>query len=99
MRCDPLDSSEMTSVVETNQPFVVELESFSGPLDLLLNLIRAQEIDIADIPVAKVADQFLASIDLLGLVPYEPFPDSDYGYIRTLNLVNLEVRTERGAIV
>ena len=54
----------MTSIVETDQPFVVELESFSGPLDLLLNLIRAQEIDIADIPVAKIADQFLAAIDV-----------------------------------
>ncbi len=57
----------MTSIAETNQTFVVELESFSGPLDLLLNLIRSQEIDIADIPVAKVADQFLAAIDALGL--------------------------------
>ncbi len=57
----------MTSIVETEHPFVVELESFSGPLDLLLTLIRAQEIEITDIPVAKVADQFLAAIDVLGL--------------------------------
>jgi segregation and condensation protein A len=47
--------------------FVVELESFSGPLDLLLHLIREQEIDIADIPIARIADQFLQVIEELGL--------------------------------
>ena len=47
--------------------FVVQVEAFSGPLDLLLHLIREQEIDIADIPIATIADQFLAVIDRLGL--------------------------------
>jgi segregation and condensation protein A len=51
----------------TDRPFVVELEAFSGPLDLLLHLIREQEIDIADIPIARIADQFLGAIDALGL--------------------------------
>lgn len=50
-----------------DKPFVVELESFSGPLDLLLHLIREQEIDIADIPIAAIADQFLSAIEQLGL--------------------------------
>ena len=48
-------------------PFVVRLESFSGPLDLLLHLIREQEIDVTDIPIALVADQFLSVIHELGL--------------------------------
>jgi len=47
--------------------FVVELEAFSGPLDLLLHLIREQEIDITDIPIARVADQFRRAIGDLGL--------------------------------
>jgi segregation and condensation protein A len=47
--------------------FVVELEQFSGPLDLLLHLIREDEVDITDLPVAKIADQFLAVISDLGL--------------------------------
>ncbi len=47
--------------------FVVNLERFSGPLDLLLHLIRREEIDIWDIPVARIADQFLAVIGSLGL--------------------------------
>jgi len=47
--------------------FVVELEQFSGPLDLLLHLIREDELDITDLPIAKIADQFLAVISELGL--------------------------------
>jgi segregation and condensation protein A len=47
--------------------FVVSLERFSGPLDLLLHLIRREEIDIWDIPVARIADQFLEAIHVLGL--------------------------------
>jgi segregation and condensation protein A len=47
--------------------FVVSLERFSGPLDLLLHLIRREEIDIWDIPIARIADQFLAVIATLGL--------------------------------
>src|SRR4029077_4965867 len=47
--------------------FVVALEQFSGPLDLLLHLICEDEVDITDLPIAKIADQFLAVIDELGL--------------------------------
>jgi len=47
--------------------FVVELEQFSGPLDLLLSLIREDELDITDLPISKIADQFLAVINELGL--------------------------------
>jgi len=47
--------------------FSVELEQFSGPLDLLLHLIREDEVDITDLPIARIADQFLAAINELGL--------------------------------
>lgn len=47
--------------------FVVALDGFTGPLDLLLHLVREEQIDIADIPIARVADQFLAAIHVLGL--------------------------------
>ncbi|HWP38083.1 MAG TPA: segregation/condensation protein A [Gemmatimonadales bacterium] len=50
-----------------DRPFLVQLDAFSGPLDLLLHLIREQEIDIADIPIGRIADQFLAAIHQLGL--------------------------------
>jgi segregation and condensation protein A len=47
--------------------FVIELEQFSGPLDLLLHLIHEEEVDITDLPISKIADQFLAVIGDLGL--------------------------------
>ena len=47
--------------------FVVELTQFSGPLDLLLSLIRDEQIDIQDIPVARIAEQFLLRIKTLAL--------------------------------
>jgi len=58
----------LTSFSETTEtPFVVQLEEFSGPLDLLLHLIREQEIEITDIPIARIAEQFLSVIGVLGL--------------------------------
>jgi segregation and condensation protein A len=47
--------------------FVVTLDRYAGPLDLLLSLIRREEIDIWDIPIARIADQFLGVIHALGL--------------------------------
>ena len=44
------------------EPFLVDLERFSGPLDLLLHLIRSQDIDIFDIPIARITDQFQAAL-------------------------------------
>jgi segregation and condensation protein A len=47
--------------------FVVELSAFSGPLDLLLTLIREEQLDIYDIPIARICEQFLKRIRTLGL--------------------------------
>ncbi|HUF11812.1 MAG TPA: segregation/condensation protein A [Longimicrobiales bacterium] len=47
----------------TGQEFTVELDRFSGPLELLLHLIREQDIDIFDIPIAQVTQQFLNAIE------------------------------------
>jgi segregation and condensation protein A len=47
--------------------FVVELDHFSGPLDLLLTLIRDEQVEITDIPVARICEQFLSRIHSLGL--------------------------------
>jgi segregation and condensation protein A len=41
---------------------LVEIERFQGPLDLLLHLIRTQDIDVFDIPIARITDQFLRAI-------------------------------------
>ena len=39
-------------------PYTVALDAFHGPLDLLLYLVKKHEVDILDIPIAKIADQF-----------------------------------------
>lgn len=43
----------------------VFLETFEGPLDLLLYLIRRQNLDILDIPIAAITEQYLAYIELM----------------------------------
>ncbi len=55
------------SVIGAGSGFVVELEAFSGPLDLLLHLLREEQLEIADIPIARIADQFLQAVHELGL--------------------------------
>ena len=45
------------------QSFLVELDRFQGPLDLLLHLIRSQDIDIFDIPISQITAQFQAVLD------------------------------------
>ncbi len=39
--------------------YIVRLDQFEGPMDLLLHLIRKAEVDIHDIPIAAIADQYL----------------------------------------
>jgi segregation and condensation protein A len=41
----------------------VQLEAFEGPLDLLLFLIRKAEVEVTDIPVATITDQYLAFLE------------------------------------
>ena len=43
----------------------VDLDIYNGPLDLLLYLIRREEVEITDIPVVRIAEQYLAYLDLL----------------------------------
>jgi segregation and condensation protein A len=42
-----------------DQPYKIEIDAYQGPLDLLLDLIRKQEINIYDIPIAQIAGQYL----------------------------------------
>jgi segregation and condensation protein A len=43
----------------------VQLEMFEGPLDLLLHLIKKNEVAITDIPIATITEQYLATLDLM----------------------------------
>ena len=49
----------------------VKLEIFEGPLDLLLHLIRKNEVDINDIPVALITKQYLEYLDLMAEMNFE----------------------------
>jgi len=43
----------------------VRLENFEGPLDLLLYLIKKNDLDISDIPIAQITQEYLAYLDLM----------------------------------
>ena len=44
----------------SQEQFRVSIDAFDGPLDLLLYLVRRAEVDIHEIPIAKIADEYLA---------------------------------------
>src|SRR5262245_62260309 len=43
----------------------VQLEIFEGPLDLLLHLIKKNEVSITDIPIAMITEQYLATLEVM----------------------------------
>src|ERR1700689_4739291 len=49
----------MLSLFVVASPLNFHLEQYDGPLDLLLDLIRKQEINIYDIPIARITQQYL----------------------------------------
>jgi len=53
------------SLVDASRAYAVKLGVFEGPLDLLLHLIRINEVEITDIPVAEIAEQYLEYIGLM----------------------------------
>ncbi len=57
---------EGTQSTDSNMDnYEVKLEVFEGPLDLLLHLIHKNEMDIFDIPIAKITDQYLEYMDMM----------------------------------
>lgn len=53
------------AAVAANEDYRVKLEVFSGPLDLLLHLIKVEEVDIYDIPIARITSQYLRYVELM----------------------------------
>ena len=49
----------------------VFLEAFEGPLDLLLYLIKKQNIDVLDIPIARITEQYMSYIELMEILELE----------------------------
>ena len=48
--------------------YKLKLDIFEGPLDLLLDLSKKDDLDIGDIPIAKVTDQYMQYIEMMKLL-------------------------------
>src|SRR6202161_4014979 len=60
----PAKAKDATKREESDSPFSVAVtDVYEGPLDLLLDLIRKQNIDIYDIPIAKITAQYLTYVE------------------------------------
>ncbi|HUU89727.1 MAG TPA: segregation/condensation protein A [Phycisphaerae bacterium] len=51
--------------------YKVELDIYNGPMDLLLYLIKREEVEITDLPIARIADQYIAYLDMLKALDIE----------------------------
>ena len=51
--------------------YQVDLDTFRGPLDLLLYLVKREEVDICDVPIAKLAEQFLHYLHMIESIDVE----------------------------
>jgi segregation and condensation protein A len=58
-------SATGTTQTEGHSSIRVHVPAFEGPLDLLLHLIQQDEIDIRDIPIAKITRQYLETLELM----------------------------------
>lgn len=55
--------------------YIVDLDSFHGPLDLLLYLLEEEQIDIYDIPIAAITDQYIGYLQDTGDIKLEQMGD------------------------
>ena len=67
----------------------IQLQEFEGPLDLLLFFIQRDEIDIFDIPIARITDEYLEYIRLMEEIDLDGV--ADFIYMAAL-LINVKVR-------
>ena len=69
--------------------FRVELDTYRGPLDLLLFLVRKHEVDLFDIPVALIAEQYLQHLSVLEVLDVD-----DVGDFLELASLLLEIKSQ-----
>ena len=55
----------------SSEAYQVELTGFQGPMDLLLHLIDKEQVDIYDIPIARITEQFIQHIEVIQAVSLE----------------------------
>jgi segregation and condensation protein A len=61
----PADPGFVPSGDGSASPYAIKLALFEGPLDLLLHLIRENEVEITDIPIARISEQYLATLEAI----------------------------------
>ena len=64
----------------------VQLQDFEGPLDLLLFFIKRDELDIHDIPISKIADEYLAYVRVLEQIDLDSVGDFIYMSAQLINI-------------
>src|SRR5512136_2845667 len=60
-----MEFHEWSEMEQPELPLQVKLEVFEGPLDLLLHLIKKNEIDIYDIPITMITQQYLEYLEVM----------------------------------
>jgi segregation and condensation protein A len=96
-----LDSAPtlVLSDLDDDQAYEVKLEAFTGPMDLLLHLIRKQKVNIYDIPISLIVRQYLEYLSLMKTLNLSMAGDflvmaSTLLYIKSRMLLPKEVATE-----
>ena len=57
--------SQQNEQLQNPEPCLVKVQLFEGPLDLLLHLIKKNEVDIYDIPIAKITEQYIEYLEFM----------------------------------
>ncbi|HVN01181.1 MAG TPA: ScpA family protein [Caulobacteraceae bacterium] len=57
-----LDFEATRAAIESGEALIVDLDAYEGPLDVLLALARAQKVDLLQVSIARLADQYLAFV-------------------------------------
>lgn len=72
---DKTNKEEVVELSETDAGYKVHLEKFDGPLDLLLHLIKEAKVDIKDIFISHITEQFLEYVEKMEGYPKEVIAD------------------------
>ncbi len=84
-------------------PYAVKLPIFEGPLDLLLHLIRLNEVEITDIPIARICEQYLGYLDVMRELNIDVASEylvmaATLAWIKSQMLLPIEVEEEEEAL-
>ena len=99
MSLDSAPTLVLSDLDDDDQAYEVKLEAFTGPMDLLLHLIRKQKVNIYDIPISLIVRQYLEYLSLMKTLNLSMAGDflvmaSTLLYIKSRMLLPKEVNPE-----